>query len=271
MTIKDVLVLLDSNSKAAGPYAVSLASAFEAHLTATAFVVTPTTSMGFVGAPGSLVSALEQQRAAARQILETFATTARSSGITFETNPVETVAPAVGDVLRPLARHYDLALIEQPNPDIPSERESMIEAALFGSGRPVLIVPYTQTAPLRLENVLVAWDGSATAARALGDALPFLARSKRVQLVTVDGAAGETEAPGHRITRHVARHGIDAEFRNLMNISDVAGTLLSHASDFGADLMVMGGYGHSRLRELVFGGATRGILKTMTLPVLMSH
>lgn len=272
MTIKDILVLLDGTSEAVGPYAVSLASSFDANLTAAAVVVDPTTSIALVDTPTSfLTAALEEARGAARQILTSFRRGARQSGIAIDTEPVETAVGTTGQALGPLARHFDVTIVEQPDPDVPTEREMMIEAALFGSGRPVLIVPYIQKPPFRLESALVAWDGSATAARALADAMPFLAKSKRIEIVTVANDGEDADATGNRLQRHLARHGFETEFRRITGADEAAGALLSHAFDAGADLMVMGGYGHSRFRELILGGATRGVLSTMTLPVLMSH
>jgi nucleotide-binding universal stress UspA family protein len=272
MAIKDLLVVLDSTSKTAGPYAASLASAFEAHLTATTVVVDPTTTVAWPEASVPLMtSILEDARAEARRILEAFATTAQGVGVNIDTEPVEIAFGLAGRALGPLARQFDLTVIEQPNPDAPGDREMMVESALFESGRPVLVIPYVPIAPFRLENVLVAWDGSATATRALGDAMAFLARAKRVEVATVGDIPAAIDGSGHRVTRHLARHGIDATFRSLLGADDVPSMLLSHAFDSQADLMVMGGYGHSRLREFILGGATRGILDTMTLPVLMSH
>jgi len=271
MAINDILVLLDANSHAAGPYAVSAASTLHAHLTAAALVVDPTTSIGYAEAPSAFLTAvLEGERAAAREILDAFAAAARPSGLEIETEIAEAGAGTVQQTLGGLARHFDLAIIEQPNPDVPGETGTVVEAVLFGSGRPILVVPYIQETPLRLEIVLVAWDGSATAARALGAALPVLARAGRVQVVFVDGTE-ETEASGLRIVRHLGRHGIDAALQKVPGAGDTAGTLLSYSVDSGADLLVMGGYGHSRFREFILGGATRGILQSMTLPVLMSH
>jgi nucleotide-binding universal stress UspA family protein len=275
MAIKDILVLLDANSDAAGSYAVSLASAFQAHLTAVALVVNPTAGMAFPNGPMDfLVSALDNARNAARRIPETLAAKAQASGVTFETDIVETTVAGTDQAIGSIARHVDLTIIEQPNPDSPGERESLIEATLFGSGRPVLVVPYIQTPPLLLEKITMAWDGSATAARAVGDAIPFLARAGEVELVTVADPSEtdeEAEAAAHKIMRHLARHDIETKFRTLPRAGDVAGTLLSYAFDSGTDLMVMGGYGHSRFREVILGGATRGMIESMTVPVLMSH
>ena len=137
-----------------------------------------------------------------------------------------------------------------------------MEAALFESGRPVLIVPYIQKAGLKLDRAMVCWDGSRNAARAIADALPLLARAKAVEVVIVTGEPGkERRDRGADIAHHLARHGLKVEVERLVaGDIDIASTILSRAADLGADLIVMGGYGHSRLREFVLGGATRGIL-----------
>ena len=119
----------------------------------------------------------------------------------------------------------------------------------------------------------MCWDGSRNAARAVGDAMPFLARAKAVEVVVVTGDAGKSdEIPGADIAHHLARHRLQVELRRIVAEDlDVANTILSHAADAGTDFIVMGGYGHSRLQEFVLGGATRGILQSMTVPTLMSH
>jgi nucleotide-binding universal stress UspA family protein len=152
--------------------------------------------------------------------------------------------------------------------------ESLIaEAALFESGRPVIVVPYIQKDLFKLDRVMVCWDGSRTAARALADAMPLLEFAKAVEVVIVgNGHKKGEQDPGPAVVQHLAHHGLKAEIKHVPGAeSDVASTLLSHAADSSADLMVMGGYGHSRLREFILGGVTRGILGTMTVPVLMSH
>ncbi|HKN09659.1 MAG TPA: universal stress protein, partial [Pseudomonadota bacterium] len=145
------------------------------------------------------------------------------------------------------------------------------------SGRPVLIVPYIQTAPLSLDRVLVCWDGSRSAARAVGDAMGFLVQAKVTEIVIVTGEAAKSdELPGadvaRHLARHVAQHGAKVEVKEIAATEiDVANTILSHAADASVDLLVMGGYGHSRMREFLLGGVTRGILSSMTVPTLMSH
>ena len=142
---------------------------------------------------------------------------------------------------------------------------------MFESGHPVVVVPHIQKDGMNLDRVVVCWDGSRAAARALADALPFLTRAKHVDLVTVSGAGHKpNEHPA--VADHLVRHGIKPEFRHLVATDiDVANTLLSYMADASASFMVMGGYGHSRLREFVLGGVTRSMLQTMTVPTLMSH
>jgi nucleotide-binding universal stress UspA family protein len=119
---------------------------------------------------------------------------------------------------------------------------------------------------------LICWDGSRNAARAIADANPFLARARAIEVVTVGADIKSDEIPGADIAHHLARHGLKIEVKSIVASDlDVPNAILSHAADVSADFIVMGGYGHSRLREFVLGGATRGILATMTVPTLMSH
>jgi nucleotide-binding universal stress UspA family protein len=136
----------------------------------------------------------------------------------------------------------------------------------------VLVVPYIQRTDIKLDRVIVGWDGSSSAARAAGDAMPFLERAKMVQVVVVSERGKSDEIPGADIAQHFARHGVTVEVKQIVAPdAKPAEVLLSHAADTSADLLVLGGYGHSRLREFVLGGVTRSILETMTVPTLMSH
>ena len=172
-----------------------------------------------------------------------------------------------------LARRFDLSIVGQAEPEQPALDGLIVEAALFDSGRPMLVVPYIQRNGLKLDRILLCWDGSRSAARAAADALPFLRRAKLVEVVTVASEPAKSdEMPGADIAHHLARHGVKVELKRIVTAeTDVASTILSHAADSSADFLVMGGYGHSRLREFILGGVTREILASMTVPVLMSH
>jgi nucleotide-binding universal stress UspA family protein len=136
----------------------------------------------------------------------------------------------------------------------------------------VLIVPYIQEAGVKFDRIMVGWDGGACAARAVSDAMPFLERAGTVEVVMVAERGKSDEVPGADIARHLARHGIKVGVKQIVAPdAKVADVLLSHAADSATDFLVMGGFGHSRLREFVLGGVTRSILDAMTIPTLMSH
>src|SRR5262245_3110919 len=274
--IKDIVVTLSVSQPhdVAADYAMSVAAACDAHLTGVAFAyepVLPGTAMGAIPA-GIIEAGLAEGRKAARAATERFEK-ARGAGASVETRILDATLVGAADLFGRLARRFDLSVTAQNEPHRGSGQDLVIEAALFQSGRPVVVVPYIQKAPLTLDRVLVGWDGSRTAARAIGDAMPLLDRAKAVEIVIVaTERAHADEITGTAIARHLARHGLSVDVRRIpAGDTDVANTILSYAADCSADFLVMGAYGHSRLREWVLGGATRGILQSMTVPVLMSH
>jgi nucleotide-binding universal stress UspA family protein len=272
MSIKDILFLADSRSSKTGAYSLSVASMFDAHLTAVGLVVDLTSpNAREMFSYDVFVSDIETRKAAMHSELERFARKARLNGVQTEVNVLRVLQGTAREVLARFARLFDLAIIEQSNPAKKRNRDLELEAVLFGSGRPIIVVPYDCKSPLKLTTVLVAWDGSSVAARAIGDAMPLLARARHVQIVRViNKPEKDIEIGDVEIARHLARHAVNAELK-ILPATDVANTVLSHAAACSADLLVMGGYGHSRQREMFFGGTTREVLKTMTLPVFMSH
>ena len=192
---------------------------------------------------------------------------------------IEWRAPA-GDPTQAIVAHtrgVDLAVIGQPEPgdvDAPFGID-LANAVVLASGRPVLAIPYIGIQGAIGETVLIALDRSRESARAVADALPLLARARRVVVLAVTAAAeetlGDTQARAEAVA-HLRGHGIEAEVHHL-DVPDIGigELLLSQAADFGADLIVMGAYGHARFQELVLGGVTRTMLEAMTVPVLMSH
>jgi nucleotide-binding universal stress UspA family protein len=143
------------------------------------------------------------------------------------------------------------------------------------TGRPIFVVPYTGTFTNIGRKVLVGWDASREATRAVHDAMPLLAGASSVTVITIDAKEtedGHGEIPGADIALHLARHGVSANVERTVSADvGIGNTLLSRANDLEADLLVMGAYGHSRVHELLLGGATRTVLAGMTLPVLMAH
>ncbi|HXP31847.1 MAG TPA: universal stress protein [Stellaceae bacterium] len=174
------------------------------------------------------------------------------------------------------ARYADIAVLGQVDPDNPlANAPTLPESVLMGAGRPVLIVPYVGHFATLGKNVLVAWNATREAARATGDALPLLTEAKTVTVLSFD-PPGDIDTggrlPASHLVEHLRRHGIAAVASTLpLGEVGVGDQILSRAADLGCDLIVMGGYGHSRTRELIFGGASRSLLQHMTVPVLMAH
>jgi len=275
--IKNIVVNLsiDTPRDVATEYAVSLAGAFDAHLTGIGFAYEPVLPGSIFGAFAADVvdTHRAQSKEAAGVAKHKFDEAARRSGVAAESYLFDATMSGGADLFGRIARRFDLSVVAQSEPEQLPTAEMTIEAALFESGRPVLVVPYIQKAGFNTDRIMVCWDGSRHAARAVGDALPFLLRAKAIEVVMVaDEPVKSDELPGADIAQHLARHRLNVEVnRIVVKDVDVPNAILSHAADIGADLIVMGGYGHSRLREFILGGATRGILATMTVPTLMSH
>lgn len=276
--MKDLIVKLEHEKEhdQALAFAVSIAEAFEAHLAGVAFGnLSGMADYGLVGVPGTVIGdLLAQKEKAARAALDRFHAATARSGLSFSNHLVlETGAGTTADTFANLARHFDLSVMRQSDDDGP-DNDLSIEAALFNTGRPAIVVPYIQTEGLKLDRVLCCWDGGAPAARAVNDALPFLKRAHDVEILNVVGEKSDKpqrEIHGIEIANHLARHGVQIEIETVTADRNIADVILSHAADKSADMIVMGGYGHSRLREFVLGGVTRDILRSMTVPVLLSR
>lgn len=274
--IKDIVVNLGlGTSDPAGDYAVSIAEAFGAHLLGVAVCyepVIPGTVMG--GVPPEVI---ESQRAEsnkkARAAIARFEQAAKRAGISMETRIINASVAGAADQIGRIGRRFDLVIVGQPPRDDSMPNEVIDEGVLFESGRPVILVPFIQKGGMNLERIMVCWDGSRAAARAVADAMPFLKKAKQVEIVIIsDKPPKKDEVPGADLGQHLARHGLKVDVKRITAPdTDVPSTILSYAADSSADMIVMGGYGHSRLREFVLGGATRGLLEAMTVPVLMSH
>jgi nucleotide-binding universal stress UspA family protein len=275
--IKDVVVHLAAGTDRdpAAQFAISIAAAFQAHIAGIAFAydpaLTPTVLDGM--SAGWIDAQRAENLAAAEQAAARFEEAARRDGVSAEHRIIESSLGSAASRFGRIARHYDLSVVGQTSPDFAVPDDLLIESALFESGRPTVVVPYIQKNDLTLDNVIICWDHSRNAARAVADALPFLVRSKKAEIVIVTRHDGKPDdLPGAGIAEHLARHDVNVELKRLIAPDlDVANAVLSYAADAGADFIVMGGYGHSRLREFVLGGATYGMLQSMTVPVLMSH
>jgi nucleotide-binding universal stress UspA family protein len=276
--IKDIManLALGKSHDAAMHFSLSVAASIDGHLTGIAFRYEPLVPM-MADRYGIPLAEIERQRLqnekTAKAAAARFGEAARTASVSGEAFIVDVPVGRATGMLASIARRFDLSVIAQPEPREPAPGSLFVEAALFESGRSVLVVPYIQTTGLKLDRVMVCWDGSRSAARAVGDAIPFLVRAKATEILMVSGEPAKSdELPGADIAHHLARHGAKVEVVRIASTgTDIANAILSHAADASADLLVMGGYGHSRMREFILGGATRGILASMTVPTLMSH
>jgi nucleotide-binding universal stress UspA family protein len=275
--IKDLVVnlALAAEGDPAAEFALSVASAFAAYAAGIAFQYDPIMPIALMDdvPPDVIDTQRAENQRAANAATSRFDGAARVASVLSETRIVESSMAGVATRFAHIARRFDLSIVAQAKPEADGPEALVIEQALFDSGRPVLVVPYIQSAPFKADRVMLCWDGSRPAARAAADAMPFLSRAKAVEIFIVEsGKLKSDELPGADIARHLARHNRNVSVtRTASGDTDVAAVILSHAADTGADMLVMGGYGHSRVREFILGGATRAILTSMTVPTLMSH
>jgi len=274
--IKDILVALahGAGRDPAGDYAVSLADTFRAHLAGIAFAFEPVIApSAMAGISVELIHAQrEESEKAADVSLSRFEQIASRVGISFERHRFAESAADAARLFGRMARVFDLAVVSQATPENEGYGDLIVGSALFDSGRPVIVVPFIQRDAVKLTRIMVCWDASRTAARAVADAMPLLERADKVDVVSVSQRP-ETgkEIQGLDIAEHLARHDTTVQVQRIVSDIDVSASILSYAADSGADLLIMGAYGHSRLREFILGGVTRRILQSMTVPVLMSH
>jgi nucleotide-binding universal stress UspA family protein len=276
--LRDVIanLQLGGSRAVATDFAISVAATFNAHVTGLAFLYEPSVPMmvDMYGIPADVFETRRiENETAAKAAVAHFNVLARDSALSAEAHVINAPAGDVPNLFASMARRFDLSVIAQPEPDKSDLERLVVEAALFETGRPVLVVPYIQRAGLKLDHLMLCWDGSRSAARAAADAMPFILRARAVEIVIVASEPAKSdELPGADMAHHIARHGAKVELKRIVTAeTDVASTILSHAADNSADFLVMGGYGHSRLREFILGGVTRGILGSMTIPTLMSH
>ena len=176
------------------------------------------------------------------------------------------------DAVTTSAHYADIAVVGQADSDDSHSVAGMADSVVLGAGGPVLVWPYTGSFSVDAATIMLAWNGTRESKRALSDALPLMQQADKVIVLGIDTGDGK-HIPGADVSKFLARHGVNAEARHTVSSSDLGASdaLLSEISDHGANLLVMGGYGHHRMREVLLGGVTRDILRQMTVPVLMSH
>jgi nucleotide-binding universal stress UspA family protein len=271
MALNDLLVHVTNskNARARIEASVALAMRHDAHLTGISVRMASKTPVYALAAiPQDVlaeIDAQEDEMMAASKAL--FESVAEQAGWLERSNWVDE-AGVTADVISRSARLSDVTIIGQ---QADSAHYDLPDDFVLQSGRPVLVIPKFGAPHPIGERVVVAWNGGREAARAIADAMPILEKSKSVTILSVEPRE-MGELPGSGLAQHLARHGVDAiakqSVANDINASDV---LLNFVSDESADLIVMGAYGHSRLREVILGGMTRHLLTHMTIPVFMSH
>ena len=280
MSYKDLLVVLGSDTASRGRMALAtaLAERFAAHLVGLYPLPIPDVprTLGYYN-PSLFDPIFRDLREKAQEVCDkerqAFEHAASLRGLSAEWRVTEGLEadPAVH------ARYVDLTILGQVDPDGGDTEliRPRPELLALASGRPILAVPYAGQFETVGRRVLIGWNATREATRAVNDAMPLLVGADVVTVLTIDAREGPDahgELPGADISLHLARHGVKATIERTVSAGVPAGeVLLSRAADLGADLLVIGAYGHSRMRELLLGGATRSILQSMTVPVLMSH
>ncbi len=280
MSLKDILaIVLDAETdEPAIAMAQHLAAAEDAHLSGVFLTALPDEPLAYEPTVVAGVWAELLNRARSQADDERHKVEARfaSAGRPHELRSVEALGRDLGRIAAVHARYADLAIMTRPRDDRASDiRLDMIEGVLFHAGRPAMVVPPEWSERPLGKTVAIAWDASREATRALAEARPFLAHCDTAIVLTVDAkpkAFGHGEQPGLNICAHLKRRGVSVTVKNVdSGDRPVSRALMEEAEAIGADLMVMGAYAHSRLREMVFGGATRDLLETARIPLLMAH
>ena len=278
--IREIFVplLRSASDGAALDAAMVLARAHKAHVTSLVTLEHPmplVTEFGYVPSEASQRQ-LDESRAAAEALAARTRAQLAHEDVTSEVRVTEVMLLWSEETAALHARHCDLTVMGGPDAQDPSPHFGLnFKTLLMHSGRPVLVVPQGATVSAPARRVVIAWKPTAEAARAVHEALPLLAASSQIDVLMIDPQVTEGrhgEQPGADIAHHLARHGlaVNAVAQPREGRSDGA-AILRHVQDVGADLLVMGGYGHARWREVVLGGATRNILEGARTAVLFSH
>ncbi len=276
MTYRSLLVLLDHSAACSGrtECAMRLAKQLDCHLVGLA----PTDLVDLPVAPKAANSLAEYAALvwdALRDQAERAADAFRDACHAAQVKSFEAIIDEANktDSLVRHARCSDLTVLTQADPSAPGYAVSkdLVESVVLHSARPTLVLPYAGRFGSIGKRVVVGWNDSREATRALSDALPLLQRATHVELATWAADDKALRAQLGALQRWLTWHGVNAGVRIESSDADIAGAMLSHAADFDADLIVMGAYGHARWAERVLGGATKGLLESMTVPVLMSH
>ena len=278
--IREIFVplLRTASDMAALDAALVLARAHHAHITGLVTLEQPMpliTEFGYVPVESSQRQ-LDESRAAAEVLAARTRAHLAHDDITSEVRLTEAMLLWSEETAALHARHCDLSVLGGPDPDDASPHFALnFKSLLMHSGRPVLMVPKGAVVSAPARRVVIAWKPTAEAARAIHEAMPLMSAGTRIDVLMIDPQVAEGrhgEQPGADIARHLARHSLNVNIVSLPREGRTDGAaILHHVNDVGADLLVMGGYGHARWREVVLGGATRGVLEGARTAVLFSH
>lgn len=277
MAIKSVLLGLvceeHAPSEQVFTYALDFVAHFKAHLTIGFCVpkIEISVSLPVTAVRGLVAGANSEREGLAKSIADKHLAAARLAGVTASARLMHAAYPTARDQIVRVARVNDLTIVQRSAGALSLEKD-LAEECLFNSGRPILAVPPDWTRSFALKRLVVAWDGSAHAARAVGDAMLLLAAAEQVVVVSVSSDRAEkTRIPGAEIAEHLSRHCRTVTLKDIAaKDGDVAGAIAEQCEADGADLLIMGGYGHNRFREMLLGGVTQSMLSHGPVPVFMS-
>ena len=278
MSYKTILVHVDNSERALERFriAIELAKTFDAHLVgvATVGMIALSNTYGLDGTPAYMAEAMTDMENLAAKAAERFDAKAKAAGLTSHESRVHRGDPTYQ--LCTDARYADLVVLGQTEPaqSTAATPADLPETVMLSCGRPVLVIPYAGHFRTLGRRVMFLWNASRESAHAASDALPFFTRADEVRVSVFDAKAntsGHGDEPGSDVATYLARQGAKVTVNRDTSGGDVGSSVLSRANDFDADLIVMGGYGHTRLREWVLGGVSKTLLEHMTVPVLMSH
>jgi nucleotide-binding universal stress UspA family protein len=279
MAYKTILVYLDQGrtNEVRVDSALAMARLYGAALTGVVVTALPNIgSLKRLGVSGS-DAMLDKAREAAEATAAAFLERCKAAGVEAESSVIECSESQAPARLSRLARVHDISIVRQSNPDHDNAAlvAALSEEVMLSSGRPVIFMPYIGAHDIPFAKGLIAWDGSRAATRAVHDALPLLEKMDDVIIMVIESEKFDRSPhaePGERLVRHLKAHGVDSK---VMRVSkgeiSTSSVILNEISNTGADLLVMGGYGTPKLREIILGGVTKTVLGSMTVPVLMSH
>jgi nucleotide-binding universal stress UspA family protein len=280
MSYKTILVSLNEVGRLPELVAAAVTLARETGAHVSGLYVVPAVqvypSVGFEAAPQVFEGNRSFFKDNGARVKQAFEEAMRREGLSHDFHQIDARTPVIADEVVAAGRVADLVIVSATNPEeITGVERDFVEQTVMALGRPVIVLPYKGKAAVSLNEVIIGWDGGREASRAAFDALPLLKKAAKVRVVRIDPQKDPSlrgSVAGADLAEALARHGVKAEAQGYpTDGQDEGQALMRCAEDCGAGLIVMGAYGHSRLAEFIFGGATRFVLNRLVCPVLMSH